>query len=180
MRREFWRKLADEPRLREHITLIPGSATSFDLAQIFPAALLSGAFDHLLDDAERLDALRNLRRHLRTGGVLVFDLFLGLMKDAPLLPAGVVATLKGEVRRFVGGRVLSGRGKETYLVFEIYEAGELVERIEERSPVGVTTRDAVHGLLKAAGFTVRHEWGDYDFSPYRDGDALLIVEAVKR
>lgn len=191
MRREFRRKLEQEPEfgtrtsrpplMRERINLVAGGATTFDLGRTFPAAFLSGSFDHLLDDEERLVALQNLHRHLRVGGVLVFDLFLGLMKDSPLSPAGTVSTSTGEIRRFVGGRVLPGQRKETLLVFEVYEASgyALVERIEERSLVGLTTREAVHNLLKKVGFEVRQEWGDYDFTPYSVGEPLLIIEAVK-
>ncbi len=179
MRAEFRRKLAGEPQLQSRITLIPGEASSFDAGRTFPAAFLSGSFDHLLDDEERLSALRNINRHLAVGGVLVFDLFLGLMEEAPLAPAGTVQTDRGEIRRLVGGRVLPGQRKETILVFEIYEDGELIERIEERSLVGITSREAVLEMLRKTGFEVRQEWRSYARRPYRPGDSLLIVEAVK-
>lgn len=94
MRAEFRRKLAGEPGLQARITLIPEEASSFDARRTFPAAFLSGSFDHLLDDEERLAALRNINRPLVVGGVLVFDLFLGLMEDAPLAPAGTVQTAR--------------------------------------------------------------------------------------
>jgi SAM-dependent methyltransferase len=177
MRREFEAKLREEPHLWERITLTEGEAISFDLGRTFPAAFLSGSFDHLLDDEERLSALRNIGRHLSDGGVLVFDVFLGLMKGTPLSPAGVVQAGGREIRRLVGGRMLSGQRKETTLVFEVYEKGELVERIEERSLVGITDRRALHRLLEMAGFEVQREWGDYDFRPFEEGDSLLIVEA---
>jgi len=45
------------------------------------------------------------------------------------------------------------------LVFEVYEDGALIERIEARSLVGITGRAAMHRLLKLAGFSVRQEWG---------------------
>jgi hypothetical protein len=179
MRGEFEKKLRAELALRERITLIAGDATSFNLGRTFPAALLSGCFDHLLDDEERLAALANVSRHLVIAGLLVFDVFLGLMKDAPLSPAGEVQTGEREIRRLVGGQVLPGRRKETVLVFETYERGALVDRIEERSLVGLTDRASIHRLLTASGFVVRREWGSYDWEPFRQGDALLIVEAVR-
>ncbi|MGD8753448.1 MAG: hypothetical protein PVG14_18620, partial [Anaerolineales bacterium] len=46
--------------------------------------------------------------------------------------------------------------------------------------VGITDRQSVHQILKATGFEIRREWGGYDFKAYREGDPLLIVEAVKR
>jgi SAM-dependent methyltransferase len=179
MRGQFEANLREEPHLRERVTLIEGGARSFDLGRTFPAAFLSGSFDHLLDDEERLSALRNIGRHLSGGGVLVFDVFLGLMKGTPLSPAGVVQVGGREIRRLVGGRMLPGQRKETTLVFEVYEKSDLVERIEERSLVGITDRRALHRLLKMAGFEVQREWGDYDFKSFEEGDLLLIVQAQR-
>ena len=101
------------------------------------------------------------------------------MADSPLSSAGVARVGDREIRRFVGGRVLPGQRKETHLVFEVYRDGALVERIEERSLVGITGREAIHRLLDLAGFVVRQEWGGFDRTPFEDGGALLIVEAVR-
>ena len=145
----------------------------------FPAAFLSGAFDHFLDDEERLASLRNVARHLDPGGALVFDVFLGLMGESPLSPAGSVQVGDREYRRFVGTHVLADRTQETRLVFEVYQSGQLLERIEERSLVGIVSREHLHRLLTQAGLELKQEFGDYDFSPFQEGDALLIVEAEK-
>jgi SAM-dependent methyltransferase len=182
MRGEFRRKLLEEAdaHVQERVTLVDGDASSFKLGRTFPAAFLSGSFDHLLDDAERLSALRNVRTHLVTGGALIFDVFLGLMRDTPLSPAGVSRVGDREIRRFVGGQVLPNRRKETVLVFEIVEQGAVVKRIEERSLVGITSREEIHQLLKLAGFEVRKEWAGYDLKPFQKGEPLLLVEAVKK
>jgi SAM-dependent methyltransferase len=179
MRREFEMKLARQPDLSTRIRLVAGRADLFDLGRTFSVAFLSGSFDHFLDDAERISSLANIARHLDLKGTLVFDVFLGLMGDSPLSPAGTVKVDTKEYRRLVGGKVLAGHKKETRLVFETYEDGELVERIEEISIVGITDRHRVHRVLAESGFAVRKEWGDYDFTPYQEGDSLLIVEAVR-
>lgn len=179
MRRVLEKKLDREPQLRPKITLAASDAASFDPGRRFPAAFFSGSFDHLLDDAERLAALRNVYRHLSADGWLVFDVFLGSMDDRSLSPAGVAQTPEGEVRRLVGGRMLPDGKRETILVFERYAQGELVERIEEHSLVGITNRSMIHDLLRRTGFELAHEWGDYDRKPFIDGDDILIVEAAK-
>ncbi len=180
MRREFLRRLSKRPGLSKKIRLIEGDASSFDLDRTFPAAFLSGTFDHFLDDHERLSSLANIARHLDSGGTLVFDLFLGLMKDATLSPAGSARRGKREYRRFVGGRLLPGGKKETVLVFETYDSGRLIERIEERSLVGVIDREKLHDLLRETGLQVEREFSNYDFADFREGDSLLIVEAIKK
>jgi SAM-dependent methyltransferase len=180
MRGVFEGKLGQEPELRERITLIEGDAKSFGFGRTFLAAFMSGSFDHLLDDEERLASLENVAQHLSAGGVLVFDVFLGLMKDAPLSPAGEARVGGSEIRRFVGGRAVPGHRRETQLVFEVYEDGELVERIEERLLVGITSREEIHRLLVRTGFAVQQEWSSYDFEPFQEGAPLLAVEAVRQ
>jgi SAM-dependent methyltransferase len=180
MRREFEMKLARQPDLSTRIRLVAGRANSFDLGRTFSVAFLSGCFDHFLDDKERISSLANIARHLDTKGILLFDVFLGLMGDSPLSPAGTVRVDTKEYRRLVGGKVLSGHKKETQLVFETYDGGELIERVEEISLVGITSKRGIHRALARSGFAVREEWGDYDFTPYQEGGSLLIIEAVKQ
>lgn len=179
MRREFEKKLLQQPELRDNVQLVAGDARSFDVGHTFPMAFLSGSFDHFLDDEERLASLVNIGRHLAANGVLVFDVFLGSMEDTPLSPAGRVEVQDREIRRFVGGKVLPGKKKEVELVFEVYRDGEMIERIEEKGLVGATSREGIHRILNEAGFEVKREWGDYDFTPYQEGDSLLIVEVLK-
>jgi SAM-dependent methyltransferase len=180
MRKEFERKLAEEPELKSRISLAGGRAETFKCDRSFPGCILSGTFDHFLDHDERLASLGNISQHLEPGGVLVFDIFLGLMEEGPLRPAGEVVAGERLIRRWVSGRFLPGRRKETRLVFKVYEAGEVRECIEEVSLVGVVDREEVYDVLSKAGFEVRREWRGYDFRPYREGDPLLILEAIKR
>lgn len=168
------------PDLATRIRLIAADARSIDAGRTFPAAFLSGTFDHFLDDEERRASLVNIARHLVPDGLLVFDIFLGLMKDSPLAPAGRATVGEAEVRRFVGGRILPSSIMETHLLFEVYRGDVLLERIVERSLVGITTRDGVHQILAETGFAVQRKWSSYGFAPYKAGDPLLIVEGVKR
>jgi len=179
MRQEFKRKLAQHPDVAARIQLIAADARSFDAGRTFPMAFLSGVFDHFLDDTQRRAALTNIARHLVPSGLLVLDVFLGLMVDSSLSPAGTVDVAHSEIRRFVGGTILPDNRKETLLVFEVYRHGQLVERIEERSLVGITDREGVHRVLAQSGFEVRQEWGSYQFASYQPGAELLIVEAAK-
>lgn len=179
MRREFEMRLDQQPDLSAYIHLVAGKASSFSICRTFPVAFLSGSFDHFLNDEERISSLVNIGRHLDAKGTLVFDVFLGLMGDSPLSPAGRVQAGTKDYRRFVGGKLLSGNKKETQLVFEVYEDGELIERIEERSLVGIINRQGTRQVLGEAGFAVRREWSNYDFTPYHEGDSLLVIEALK-
>jgi SAM-dependent methyltransferase len=179
MRAQLQARLDARPELKDRISLIPADAASFRLGRAYPAAFLSGTFDHFLDRAERRASLRNLACHLQPGGILVFDVFLGLMRDSTPQPAGHVTAGDWEYRRFVASRLLPRRRIEVTLLFEIYRAGVLQERIEQRSWAGVTDRAEIHALLAETGFALQREFSDYRFTPYRQDDPLLIIQALR-
>ena len=180
MRREFAARLDRRPAPKDNIALIEDDVWSFNLKRTFPAAFMSGCFDHFLDDSERLSALENIRRHLIPGGILVFDIFLGLMEESGRKPAGSVIAGPLEYRRYVATKRSSAGIMTVTLVFETYEKGVLVDRIEEQSRVGVIDRLRIHQLLTETGFEIRCEFGNYDRGEYKAGDALLIIEAEKK
>jgi SAM-dependent methyltransferase len=180
MRREFKRKLAEKKDLGEQITIVGGDATAFHLNRKFPVAILSGSFDHLLSDEERLSALLNIGKHLEPNGTLVFDVFLGLMRDSSLKAAGTARANDIQYRRYVSSKLIPNRIQETVIVIEAFKAGQLVNRIEERSLVGLIRKEQVLLLLEKADFRVKQMFGNYDFSHYRDGDPLLIIEAERK
>lgn len=180
MRREFVRKLSARPDLSKNMRIIDSDAMSFDFGRTFPAAFLSGTFDHFLDDDERIASLTNISNHIKPHGKLIFDVFLGLMEDSPLSPAGEYKEGGKEYRRFVGGKVIPGNRKETILIFETYECGTLIERIEERSLVGIIDRESLYLILEKSGFVVKNEYSNWNFTKYKKGDELLIIEALKK
>jgi SAM-dependent methyltransferase len=180
MRAQFEKKLSGRPDISKNIELVADNAMSFNLNRTFPAAFLSGTFDHFLNDDERLQSLKNIAKHLKPNGKMIFDVFLGLMKESPLSPAGKVKKEDTEYRRFIGDRILPDEKMEVLLVFETYQSGKLMERIEERSIVGLIQRERLHHLLRQSGFEVKNEFANYDFARYKQGDALLIIEAVKK
>ncbi|MFX0125419.1 MAG: class I SAM-dependent methyltransferase [Candidatus Hodarchaeota archaeon] len=179
MRNELKKKLENQTILSDKISLIAADAQSFKLEEIYPAAFLSGSFDHFLDDSERIASLRNINHHLKTGGILIFDVWIGLMKDSPLSPAGIVKNGDYEYQRFVGSRILPDNKIEALLIFKTYKEGKLMNKIEQKSLAGITTRKKVHQLLEETGFNVQNEFNNYDFTSYEEGSPLLIVEAIK-
>ena len=180
MRREFLRQLAAYRTISDRILLLGGNAESFSLSRRVPAAFMSGVFDHLLDDNVRLLALENIKHHLLPGGTLVMDLCLGGLKNSALVPAGEYRIGDKEYRRFVGSELLADDKKRVTLIFEIYEAGRLVERVQEYGVVGIVGRHRLLGLLEETGFFVVSEFGDYKCTEYEEGDESIIIEARKK
>jgi SAM-dependent methyltransferase len=173
-------KLMERPEVSGNITIVEADACGFKIDKHFTVALMSGSFDHLLDNGERSRALSNIADHLEVGGRLVFDVGLGYMDESPLTPAGEKAVGARTYRRFVGRKVVPDGCIDYTLVFEIVEEGKLVERIEQKSTAGIIDRPGLHRLLDEACFRVAGEYGGYDRTPYSEGDEILVVEAVKR
>lgn len=179
MRREFIKKLSLESDIKDNITLIEGDATSFSFGRTFPAIFLSGCFEHFINDDERILSLLNINKHLILNGILVFDVLIGQMNDSPLSPAGIVKKGDTEYRRFVGGKVLPDKEKVVILIYEEYRNGKLINRIEEHSTIGIIDLERIYSLLSESGFKVNKEFSNYDYTPYREGDETLIIEAAK-
>lgn len=180
MVQEFKRKISGMKNLERNITLTNSDASSFSLEKTFPACYLSGTFDHFLNDEERISALNNIHDHLVQKGKLIFDVFLGLMEDSSLHPAGMVKKGGREYKRFIETKILSQNILHTLLVYEIYENGKLIHKINQQSQAGITTREKVHKLLKKTGFEIENEYSDYKFNPFKKGEDLLIIEATKK
>ena len=180
MRCEFEIKLAARPRLRPLVELHACDGASFKLKRSLAFALMSGTFDHLLDDGERRRTLTNIGRHLVPGGRLVFDVFLGLMGESPLTPAGEVKRGDTVYRRSVGRRVRPDGTIEVTLVYEEMRAGRLIDRVTEISQAASIDLTGVRELLAATGFSIANEYGGYDAGDYHEGCEILIVEAVRR
>jgi SAM-dependent methyltransferase len=180
MLREFKKKLAENSMLNEKIILQRRDAATFSFDRLFPAVFLSGTFDHFLKDDERIAALTNIHRHLTTNGKIIFDVFLGLMKDSPLHPAGRVSKGTTEYKRSVKSTIRQAKRMDILLVYETYERGTLTQRIEQQSRAAVVTRRQIHEVLTKTGFVVRNEYCDYHDKKFTPGDDLLIIEAEKR
>jgi ubiquinone/menaquinone biosynthesis C-methylase UbiE len=180
MRRVFEKKLSQKNKLAKRITLIEGYASSFRINKRFPAAFLSGSFDHLTSDEDRKAALLNIKGHLENKGKLVFDIFPGLFGSSPSTPAGSVQVGDKEYRRYVSTKLLPKNIQETIIVIEEYQMGCFIKRIEEHSLVGVISHKHLIVLLEQTGFRVRSMFRDYDFSNYCDCDPMLIIEAERK
>ena len=179
MRAVFEEKISKQKIPKDNIVLIDGLAQGFDFGRTFPAAYLSGTFDHFLGDDERLASLLNIHKHLSARGVLIFDAFIGLMREKPLAPAGEVCEGHRVYKRSVGTKLLPGRMLEVELLYQLFEKGVLVEQIVEKSFVAIIDRRGISELLERSGFLVRKEFGDYNRCAFQEGDGVIIIEAVK-
>ena len=142
---------------------------------------MSGVFDHLLVDDNRICTLLNLNKHLVKGGKLIFGIGLGYMKeDDEYNLADIVEKDGKEHRRYIKREKEDENTMLVNLKYETYEDGDLIDTIEQRSEVGVIDREKLHKLLNETGFEIKNEFGNYDCKPYEDGDPVCLIEAIKK
>jgi SAM-dependent methyltransferase len=149
MRQEFNKKMNFNLKLRKKITLIASDAQSFKLKDKFPAAFLSGSFDHFSSDKKRISSLNNINNHLAPSGILVFDVFIGLMKDSPLSLIDSIKKGELEYQRFIEQKILPKNKINVLLIYKILKKGKIIEEIEQKSSASVITRKNVHKLKQS-------------------------------
>ena len=179
MLKQFLIKLDAKPELGGNVELIKADASSFKIEKKFKFAFMSGVFDHFLTKEERKEVLVNIYNHMEKEGLLVFDMFLGLMKDSSIKPAGTYVDNDREYRRFVGTKILENNKMEVILIYEIYEKNKLVDKIEEKSYAAILNKNEVIQQVKDTGFDILNMYNNYDFTTFKTGDDILIIEAQK-
>jgi SAM-dependent methyltransferase len=179
MRREFKKKMAGDPLIAEKIILVGGDAATFAFERAFPVAIMSGVFDHMLDDGARLAVLRNVWRHLMPGGRLIFDLSVGRARNRRRILAGEYNAGEKLYRRFVSSRKCPGNRSLLTLEYEVYRSGMLAKRIKEKGFVAFVTHKKIRRLLCRVGFQILDEYGGYDFSDYKQRGECLVIDALR-
>jgi SAM-dependent methyltransferase len=172
-------KLDEKPELGKLSELVRADASTFKFERKFKFAFMSGVFDHFLNNEEREKALLNIYDNLENDGLLVFDVFIGLMKDSSLKPAGTHKIDSKEIQRFVSSKIMEDETIKVTLIFKIYENNELLEKIEQISYAAIINKKKAIDEVEKAGFKILNLYGDYDFSPFEEDGELLIIEAKK-
>lgn len=171
------------------ITLYEADLRTFDLpTKTFAFAFCtSNTLMHLTTQADQLAVLRNAHHHLRSGGLLLIDLFnpdlprllavngLQELADQWTDPASGAQVLKWSVRTVDVAEQL----QETLFIYE-----EILPNNEVRHTVCLFTlrflwRGEAELMLQLAGFTVEEVWGDFDGAPYTGESEHLILLARK-
>ena len=172
-------KLDEKPELSRLSVLVRADAGTFKFKRKFKFAFMSGVFDHFLSDEEREKTLSNIYDHLEDNGLLVFDVFVGLMRNSPLKPAGIHKIDSKEIQRFVSSKIMEDKTIKVTLIFKIYEDNKLMEEIEQISYATVIDKKKVMTEVEKAGFQILNLYGNYDFTPFKNDSEILIIEVKK-
>jgi len=133
-----------------------GDIRSVDVQRQFDAALMMFAvLGYQLEDTDVLAALRNARRHLRAGGLLLFDVWYGpaVLHQQPSPRVKVVPTAGGHTVRSASAQ-LDIRRHICLVRFHVrrLEGGQLVGETEETHQVRYFFPLELDLFLKSSGF----------------------------
>jgi SAM-dependent methyltransferase len=120
-------------------TFYQGDIRNFDLQRLFDAVLIMFAvLGYQLENSDVLSALKTARRHLRLGGLLMFDVWYGpaVLHQRPSQRVKIVPTPAGHILRVASGELDSSR--------HLCTVKNDVWRFERDRPVSQT--DEIHAV----------------------------------
>ena len=171
----------------EHVRLVQGDMTGFDLQTTFPLITVPfHAWLHLTTCQAQLASLASIRRHLRPGGRLVIHLpapatIVEAEHDGSLVLENSLSDPEtGEtVLQFSSTQL--DKESQLYDVTWIYDriaADGIVRRLVVPMTLHYLFPHQMDLLLRRSGLAVVAIWGDYDRSPYTaESEHLIIVAA---
>jgi SAM-dependent methyltransferase len=102
------RRKVSNQRLNGQTVFYEGDIRSFQVEQSFDSSLMMFAvLGYQLENRDVLAALRNARRHVTPGGILIFDVWYGpaVLREGPSDRIKSIATNEGQILRLASGQV---------------------------------------------------------------------------
>lgn len=158
---------ADGSRHTGNLTLQCADIRDLNLNQTFDAVLIMFAvLGYQLTNEDVVSALRTARRHLTSGGLLIFDVWYGpaVLAERPSQRVKVVNTEKQQIVRVSSGALDTRRHvcRVDYLLW-VLEGDRLVHHTEESHSMRFFFPLELEFFLEAAGFTARRLGAFPDF-----------------
>lgn len=132
---ESARKKAVSRQIDGKANFYEGDIRSFQIEQSFDACLMMFAvLGYQLENADVLAALRTARRHVRLGGLFIFDVWYGpaVLRQGPSERVKLLPTDRGQILRVASGELDVGRHlcKVSYRLWRM-EGERLIGQAEE-------------------------------------------------
>lgn len=187
---EVAKKKAKQMGLAGYMEWVESDMTTFHVPKrTFPIIISPyRSFQHLLTVADQLRTLRQVRNHLRDGGVFAFNIVSPNIEQ--------LVSLHGQYQHR-GTFPIPGT-HDTVDVYDYTELnsfsqlvhvqryyerfdqhGKMLERIKTVFTIRYTFPAELQHLLAVYGFRIRSIYGGFDQSPYDANSEEMIVEAIK-
>jgi SAM-dependent methyltransferase len=180
----------EEPAVRKRVRLFEGDMRSFSLGCRYNLITLPlRSLQHLYTADDQLAAFNCVRRHLKPGGKLAFNVFNPDFKlldqldvdqvefewNDPVDPS--VRITRSFVKKFVDKLNQFFEGEA---IFRSYRAGALVGEERARLRMSYYTYPQIQLLLRTTGFKVLEEYGSFEREPIAGGKEMIIVAEQER
>jgi SAM-dependent methyltransferase len=178
----------DSSEVQERVTLVQANMAGFELDQKFDLAIsVFRAIQHVVDVDEQLALFQSVRRHLKPGGRLVFDVFQPNWDYLVNPPSDNEVEDVAEFELPDGRRLRrthrmlkvhrSDQCSEVELIYYITDADGHTERTVQAFPMRFFFRWEMEHLLARCGFEVKQIYGNFDKSPLEDKSPEMIFVA---
>lgn len=130
---ECARQKAVSPQIKSKAKFHQDDICSFQVERSFDASLMMFAvLGYQLENRQVLAALRTARKHLRPGGLFIFDVWYGpaVLREGPSERVKVIPTDRGQILRVASGKLAIER--------HLCQVSYLLWRLEEERLVGQT------------------------------------------
>ncbi len=181
----------EEPSVKALTRLVQGDIRSFDLKQTFAlVAITFGPFNNLVTVEEQLACLACVRKHLKPGGRLVFDVYhpkpdeLKLPDNTELFTTQTPATMP-DGRTFTWGIRYTHVDYTRQIIhddlfFNVRYPDGRQERLVYPEPLRFFFRFEVEHLLARAGFEVEAVYADFDKTPFGDAPPGEMIPVARK
>jgi len=180
------------PEVNERIRLLEGDMRDFSLDEQFGLIMIPfRSFLLLLSVEDQKQALRNIHRHLRSDGHLVFNIFvpdLGIIASHSGPLGEPLKRLKEIKDPETGHRVVIWETRhydpysqliDNFFIYdELDEAGVVVKRTYRPLKLRWVYRYEMEHLLDLCGFKVEELYGGFDRQPFDDDSREMIWVAT--
>jgi SAM-dependent methyltransferase len=144
-------------RSNGRVTFSQGDIRDVDLQCRFDAAIMMFAvLGYQLTNADVLSGLKTARRHLRPGGVFIFDVWYGpaVLHQRPSERVKVIPTPKGRILRITSGEldIKKHLCRVSYHLWRL-EEGQMLEETKEAHSVRYFFPLELNLFLECAGFS---------------------------
>jgi SAM-dependent methyltransferase len=168
-------------KTRSSATFRTGDIRTVDLGKKFDCALMMFAvLGYQLENTDVIAALENARRHLHSGGILIFDIWYGpaVLHLRPSDRAKVIPVDGGQIVRFASGNLDVARQRCTvnYQVWRI-QNDRVVARVDESHQMRYFFPMEIALFLMSTGFTALRlgAFPDVDLEPGENTWNIAVV-----
>lgn len=157
--------------LGEFVRFIEADLTGFDLALKFDAAIsMFAVIGYILENGQLAKGFQNIHKHLRTGGLFVFDVWYGpaVISQRPTDRYKIVNIEQDRIIRFVESKMntLLHSVEVNYKVLRI-KRDVVIDELEEKHRMRYFFPKEIEYFLNVAGFEV------LKLCPFMDLDGVL-------